>query len=192
MSKKIIRQTDSRYEGKITYNKDTLYRLFRATDNVYHMRRIILRFLIGIVVAVLGAMASIPMILKVILMMAGCWLAASRDFSARNRVDVTLEKRKAALPEMTCTFYEEHIWLEGEGSMRIPYEKIDRLFFDPEYYFLFLSGESACMISRESLGEDKCSEFQKFVQEKTKKEWQEYKSFFQMNIQDLKLAFSKK
>ncbi len=191
MSKKIIAKTKTHFEGKVVYDKDSLFRLFRASDNVYRMRRIIVRFVSGAFLAVGGALAPIPMIFKVVMMMVGCWFLASRDFSARNRVDLTLEKRKATLPEMKTILYDEHIWLESEGSMSIPYKKIQYLFKDEDYYFMFLSEQSACMIAKDTLFPDRYRDFEHFLEEKTGQTWQEYKSFLQMNLSDLKIAFSK-
>lgn len=191
MARKVVKQGAVHFEGKVIYDKESLFRLFRAKDNVYHLRRILMRFIGGAFIAVIGALAPFPMIVKVIMMMLGCWLVASRDFSARMQVDTTLEKRKAVLPEMKTSFHEETIYLEGEGSMNLSYGKVDRLFYDPEYFYIFFSQDSACMLTRESLKPEDADAFLKFIAKKTGKEWQEYKSFVQMNLSDIKIAFSK-
>lgn len=137
-----------------------------------------------------GAMASFPIAIKAVLMMIGCWLVSSRDFPARLRAERTLENRKAVLPQMITTLYEDHISLSGEGKMDISYDKIRVLYKDKEYYYLFLGADSACMMEKKTLVPDKLEEFEAFLEKKTGLKWKEYKSFLQMNLTDIRELLS--
>lgn len=179
-----------RFEGRIEHNEDTLRRLFKAAADTYQTRRQIIRVLIGAVMAVIGALADIPMFLQGILMMSGCWLIVSRDFPARCRADRTIEARKGRkLPVIRTAFYDDHVELNGEGKMKITYQQFKELREDKGYYFLFLDATSACMIDGKTLKPSDPDQFKKFLESKTGLKWEETTAWFNMSLMELLQIF---
>lgn len=173
------------FEGCIEHDQDTIRRLFKAEYDTYEMKKVIVRFLAGAVLAGAGLMGGFPMIVQGILLMVGCWLIVSRDFPAKCRADRTLENRKTALPKITAVFYEDHVELNGEGRMKLDYGKFQHLVEEKGYYFLFLQRGSACMIDGKTLKPADAEKFKTFVAEKTGLEWKETTSWLNMSLMDL-------
>lgn len=173
------------FEGRIEHNRDTIRRLFKAEYDTYEMRKVIFRFTAGAVLVVAGLVGRLPMIAQGILLMAGCWLIVSRDFPPKCRADRTLENRKTALPTMVSRFYGDHIELDGEGHMKLPYDRVQHLVEEKGYYFLFFGRDSACMIDGKTLKPASADKFKKFVAEKTGLEWKETTSWLNMSLMDL-------
>lgn len=173
------------YEGRIEHNKDTIRRLFKAEYDTYEMRKVIFRFAAGAVLVITGLIGRLPVFAQGILLMVGCWLIVSRDFPSKCRADRTLENRKTALPTMVSRFYGEHIELDGEGHMKLSYDKVQYLVEEKGYYFLFFGRDSACMIDGKTLKPDSADKFREFVEEKTGLEWKETTSWLNMSLMDL-------
>ncbi|MDO4345162.1 MAG: YcxB family protein, partial [Eubacteriales bacterium] len=178
-----------RYEGQIKHDSDTIRRLFKAEYDTYEMKRVVLRFFTGGILAAAGAAIAFPMAVKAILMMVGCWLLVSRDFPARCRADKTLEQRKTALPVIKTTFFDDRVLLDGEGKMNIKYHQFEAIVEEGNYYFLFLGRGSACMIAKDTLKPDSQEEFKEFLAKKTGLEWRQNKSLLRMTIRDVRRLF---
>ncbi len=173
------------FEGRIEHNSDTIRRLFKAEYDTYEMQKVIFRFIAGAVLAVAGLVGKLPMIAQGVLMMAGCWLIVSRDFPSKCRADRTLENRKTALPTIVSRFYGDYIELDGEGHMKLSYDKVQYLVEEKGCYFLFFGRASACMIDGKTLKPDSPDKFKEFVEQKTGLEWKETTSWFNMSLMDL-------
>lgn len=173
------------FEGRVDHNSDTIRRLFKAEYDTYEMRKIILRFAVGAVLAIAGLAGRFPMIAQGTLMMAGCWLIVSRDFPSKCRADRTLENRKTALPTIVTRFYDDYMELDGEGHMKLPYDKVQHLVEEKGYYFLFFGKGSACMIDGKTLRPDAVDKFREFVAQRTGLEWRETTSWLNMSLMDL-------
>ena len=173
------------FEGRIDHDSETIRRLFKAEYDTYEMGKAIFRFVAGTVLAVAGLMGRFSMIAQGILLMAGCWLIISRDFPPKCRADRTLENRKTALPTITARFYEDYLELDGEGHMKLAYDKIQHLVEEKGYSFLFFGRNSACMIDGKTLKPDSLDKFKEFVAGKTGLEWRETTSWLNMSLMDL-------
>lgn len=173
------------FEGRIEHNRDTIRSLFKAEYDTYEMRKVIIRFLIGAVLIIAGLAGGFSMAVQGMMLMLGCWLIVSRDFPAKCRADRALESRKAELPVITSSFYEDHVELDGEGHMSIRYEQFRYLVEEKGFYFLFMGRDSACMIDGKTIKPDSPETFKAFVAEKTKLEWKETTSWLNMSLMDL-------
>ncbi len=177
-----------RYSAAITHTSKTIHALFRTQYYSYSKLRILLRFILGFILACSAVMLSLPVWAKGILIASGAWLIVSQDFPAQVRADRVLQARGGKLPVMRYAFGDDGLNVSGEGSMDIPYAKISRLIHDSEYLYLFIMKDSVCMMDRP----ENSGEFMKFIAEKTGLEWQTVKSVFAMNIDDLKEIFLRK
>ena len=125
---------DCRWRACVTHTERTILRLYRMQYYVYSKGKILLRMGIGLALILAGVLAQLPTWLRALLMLVGTWLAVSGDFPAQLRADRALPARKAALPAMRYEFYEDHLFLSGEGSMNLPYKRLSRPIYplDPE------------------------------------------------------------
>lgn len=183
-----------KYTGKIKYSEESIRQLYKVTYHVYHVKRLILRMLIGAFMAAAGILLSVPTIVQVILIMAGCWLMVSKDFAARCAADDALDvrkKRSQPLPQMTTVFFDDHVELQAERSMRLDYKRFERLAEDESCFYLFLGKDSVCMIEKDSLYPQGAEEFRQFVADRTQKEWQEIKSWLFMSLYEIIKMFKR-
>ena len=177
------------YRAKIDHTEKTIQTLFRVEYHTYELKKMLIRFAVGIAVILIGVFASLPTWARAVLLLIGAWLVASLDFPSQIRADRTLEARKGVLPRMSYAFYEDEFRLSGEGAMSIPYKKLDRLIEDREHLYLILSRDSICMLARESLQPKDPDAFKAFLAEKTGLTWRREKGILSLDLSDLILMF---
>lgn len=181
-----------KFTGTIKHSTESIRRLYKAAYHVYDMRQIVAKMFGGATLAAIGILGNLPTIGQAALIMIGCWLMVSKDFPAKCAADDALDvrkKRNQLLPQMTTTFFENHAELQGEGKMKLEYQRFDRLVEDDAYFYLFLRKDSACMIGKDSLHPHHCDEFKTFIAKKTGKEWREMKPWYLMSLYEIVKMF---
>ncbi|MCR5137611.1 MAG: YcxB family protein [Oscillospiraceae bacterium] len=173
------------FTAEIAHTEKSIELLFRTQRRSYDRLRIILRLLLGFGLVLAVVLFSLATWLKALLLLAGAWLMASADFPAQIRADRAVQARKGQLPKMCYDFYDDHLHLSGEGSMDIAYRKLTRLVEDRDYYYLFLTRDSVCMLSRASLKPDRQDEFRKLLEDSSGHPWRAEKSLLSFNLADL-------
>lgn len=189
MGKAKEKTADCRWRASVTHTEKTIQRLYRTQYYAYSKGKILLRLGLGLALILAGVLAQLPTWARAVLMLLGTWFAVSGDFPAQLHADRVLQERKAALPSMRYEFYEDRIFLSGEGSMVLPYERLSRLAEDREYLYLFETRDSVCMLERASLRPADDKAFQKFIEEKTGLFWRREGSLLSFGLADLILVF---
>ncbi len=174
-----------RYSASINHTERTIDKLYKTRRRAYEKPRIFLRLALGFILVLTVVMIPMATWLKAVLLLIGAWLMASGDFPAQTRADRVVQERKGLLPVMRYEFFDDHLKLTGEGSMTIGYQKIDRLVEDKEYFYLFLSKDSVCMLSRDSLKPPAQDDFRQFLENRTGRSWRTEKSFLSLDLADL-------
>lgn len=70
--------------------------------------------------------------------------------------------------------------------MRLEYSRFHRLVEDNEYLYLFLGRKSVCMIDKSTIQGGTADELKAFAAERTGLSWRRGRSFFTMNLADLR------
>ena len=180
---------DCRWRASITHTEKTILRLYRTQYYAYSKGKLLVRAAIGMALILAGVLAAAPTWLRAVLMLIGTWFVVSGDFPAQLRADRALQERKAALPAMRYEFYEDHLFLSGEGSMNLPYKRLSRLAMDRDFLYLFETRDSVCMLERASLRPADDTAFMKFIEEKTGLFWRRESSLLSIGLADLILMF---
>lgn len=173
------------FHGKIDHTEETIVLLYKTEYYTFETMRMLTRMAIGAIMIILGLTVELQMWARGILMLIGCWLLVSKDFPSAARADRVIEARKGSFPSMSYDFYEDHVFLSGEGSMNIEYSKFGRLVEDGEYFYLFISKASVCMVERATLTPPAEEKFMKFIEDKTGLRWRREQSILSMNARDL-------
>lgn len=176
----------AKFVGSIQHTEDTLQRLFKTEYRTYHQLRILAQLAVGFVMAALALTVEMSRILQAVLLLAGCLLMIGGDFPASVRADKAVDDRKGALPSNVCAFFGAFLELSGEGSMRLNYDRFQRLVEDKEYLYLFLGRRSVCMIDKATIKGGSAEELKAFVADRTGLAWRRSRSFFTMNLADLR------
>lgn len=173
------------YEGLIEHNEESIRTLFKVTYYSYEMKKVIMCFVTGSVLAIIGLIGSIPDILQVILLLIGCWLLVSGDLPSKVKADRTLKVRENSLPVIESIFYESYMELSNQLKMTIEYDKIQQLIEENQYLFIFLNRESVCMIDINKLKPYEPEMFKNFLTDKTGLEWKRNKAIFNMSLAEI-------
>lgn len=176
----------AKFIGSIQHTEATLQRLFKTEYRTYHQPRILIQLAVGFVMAALALTVEMDRILQAFLLLIGCLLMIGRDFPASVRADKAVDDRRGKLPENVCSFFGSSLELSGEGSMRLKYDRFQRLVEDNEYLYLFLGSRSVCMIDKTTIKGGSSEELKAFVAERTGLIWRQNRSFFTMNLADLR------
>ena len=173
------------YSAKIDHTESSLESLFKTQLYAYKKLYSLTRIGIGLCFILMAAFLSFPLWLKAILLLIGAWLTISRDFPAQIQADRAFTARHGVLPRNTYRFYKDRLSMDGEGKMDIPYGRLSRLIYDKDYFYLFLSKDSVCMMEKESLSPGEPEAFMDFLAGKTGLTWSQEKSFLFMNLDDI-------
>ena len=179
---------NARFTGSIRHTPATIQLLYKTEYYTYDTLRILLRFLAGVGLILMGITMEMPRAVQIILLLAGCWLIISKDFPPSVRADRALETRKAALPQHVCKFFEKQVELSGEGTINLSYDKFQYLIEDDGYLYLFLGRQSVCMVEKESVEGGSFEELKEFIAGRTGLSWRRNRSLLMMNLTDLRLA----
>lgn len=179
----------ARFVGSVQHTEDTIRLLYKTEYYTYDQLRLLVRMLLGAALAAGGFLASgLHQAARILMMMAGCWFLVSKDFPAIMRAERSLEARRGVLPVNTCTFYDSGMDLEGEGRMRLKYDRFHRLVEDDGYLYLFLGRRSVCMIDKETVDRGTVEELKDYVSKRTGLPWTKNRSLLLMNFADLRQA----
>lgn len=176
----------AKFVGSIQHTEATLQRLFKTEYRTYHQLRILMQLAVGFVLAALALTVQMDRILQAVLLLAGCLLMIGGDAPAAFQADKAVDARRGKLPHNVCTFFEDALTLSGEGSMRLEYSRFQRLVEDSEYLYLFLGRKSVCMIDKSTIQGGGADELKAFTAERTGLSWRRGRSFFTMNLADLR------
>lgn len=174
------------YKAKIAHTEKTIEKMFVTQYYAYEQLRMYLRFILGIVLAAVAVLLTIPMWLRGMLLLAGGWLLSSADFPAQIRADRAVQARRGKLPVMEYDFYDDRMSISGEGSMNTKYNKFEKLIEDSDYLYLFMSKTSVCMIDKNTLTNVSLPDFKTFLSERTGIKWKFKKSMLAFNLYDIK------
>ncbi len=180
-----------RFKGSIKYTENTIHVLYKVAYETYEMRRMILRMVIGFIMAIAGLFLELSMIFQGILLMGGAWFMVSKDFPAKIRASEAIEKRGDYFPTLITEFHESFMILKDGKSMKLDYKKIEHLVEEDDLIFLFLSKDSAVVIERDSLEDVNVEEFKTFLEDKTNLVFYKTQSWIQMSFRDLYLLIKK-
>lgn len=177
------------FQGKIEHTEKTIISLYRAQYHAYEKPQMIVWMAVGFVMIAIAVFTSLPTWAKALLLLIGAWLIVSMDFPAQVRADRAVSARHGSLPKMQYEFHKDQMKISGEGSMSIPYKKIERLAEDKFYLYIFTGKDSICMIDKSSVSPKTDAELKEFLTTKTKLYWSNEKSFLALNLADIIMIF---
>ena len=175
------------YKAGIDHTEKTIQELYKTQYYTYEKIRIIIRFLIGLALIIAAVSLYLPIWGRGAMLLLGTWMAVSTDFPAQVRADKVLQSRKGNLPGFIYEFFDDKIKLSSNynKSMDIPYNKLTKLLYDKEYFYLFISKKSVCMIDKKTFFNQDTEDFMKFIENKTGMKFLIQKSILAMNIHDI-------
>ena len=177
------------FTAKIEHTEKTIESLYRAQYHAYEKPQMLVWMAVGFVLIFVAAFSSFPTWAKAILLLIGAWTVVSLDFPALVRADRAFEARHGSLPKMEYEFHKDQMKISGEGSMSIPYKKIEKLTEDKYFLYIIISKDSICMIDKSTVRPQSDKELKEYLASKTHLDWLNEKSFLMMNLADIILIF---
>lgn len=179
----------AQFTGRIDHTEKTITSLYRAQYHAYEKPQMLVWMGVGFVMILIAALSSLPIWARGILLLIGAWMVVSMDFPGQVRADRAVSARHGSLPSMEYAFHKDQMQLSGEGSMSIPYKKIQRLAEDADYFYIFMGKDSICMMEKGSVKPKSPDDFKAFLAQKTGLDWQNEKSLLALNLADVILMF---
>ena len=173
------------YTAEIRHTEKTIESIYRAEYFAFEKLRIYARLAVGVAFIAFALITNLPTWAKGILLLIGAWLAVSSDFQAQIRADKALQERRAALPKMEYEFHESTFHISGEGDMNARYAQLIHLSEDKDYFYLFLSRTSVCMIDRSSIRPKGDAAFKEFIEKRTDLKFKREISLLAMSLYDI-------
>lgn len=178
-----MQTSKNHFEAKMIFNDETIRRMFRTEFYIYEGVQRIAWMGIAFALVILALFVKIPDVFKVLCLLVGCAMFAMPDFLSRVAAEGVIMQRGGAETTVSCRINDGGV--DVENGAHIPFDKIDRLVEDEQYFYLFQSRQMAVMVPKGSLLPANPERLAKFLAKKTGKDWQRTKSLLSLNLKDL-------
>lgn len=179
-----------RYEATMAFDDESIRRMFRMESRIYERMHRLTQLALSVSLLLLALFGGIPLPATVLCLMLGSFLVFARDFRCDMQAERVLQARRGAVSEVRCAFSDDRVDV-GEGlSYRTG--EIDRLAKDGEYYYIFWNRQTAVMIPRLGLEPARPEEFERFLSERTGRQWQMPRGALWLNGRELLQAIRDK
>ena len=167
------------FKKKFKHSKESVIALNQVQYLSFNKKAILIQLAIGTIMIFLGIFTNINTVVNIVLIVFGCALALGWKEIPKMNAEKTIEGLGEELPETTFTFFEDSFI-----TKKTQYSEIIRIVNDTKYNYLFISRESAFILSKsKEIDEEK--KFHSFICEKTQLNWIEIKAFGMFSIPNL-------
>lgn len=162
-----------RFELCMQHTQASIQRMAQAAYDAFEGRQKLVRCLAALACLALGAVASLPLAVRVLLLAWGSYACVSVNNPVRSRVDSVLQVVAQNGGRYPCTllrFEEDALYAGAKGggpAERVEYRALLRLMEDEEYFYLFVHRGAALMAPKAALGAAGPATLRQFLQQKT-------------------------
>lgn len=145
----LMQTSKNHFEAKVIFNDETIRRMFRTEFYTYEGMQRLVWLAVAFALVMLALFVPIPTVVKVLCLLVGCAMFAMPDFLSRVAAEGVIMQRGGAESTVSCRINAGGV--DVENGAHIPFDKIDRLVEDDQYFYLFQSRQMAVMIPKGSL-----------------------------------------
>lgn len=172
------------FEAQMTFDDDTIRRMFRSEYYTYETGQRLIRFLLGAAGILTALFLDIHTGARVVLLMFGVWMLVAGDFPSKVQAEGVIEKRGGKSSHVSYQFDESGIRIGESGY--IPYQSLDKLVYDDTYLYLFVNRQNAVMICTNRLKPSDPEGLKSLVERESKKSWKRLTTgILEYNLRDL-------
>ena len=147
-----MQTSKNHFEAKVIFNDETIRRMFRTEFYTYEGMQRLVWLAVAFALVMLALFVPIPTVVKVLCLLVGCAMFAMPDFLSRVAAEGVIMQRGGAESTVSCRINAGGV--DVENGAHIPFDKIDRLVEDDQYFYLFQSRQMAVMIPNGTLGSE--------------------------------------
>lgn len=148
----LMQTSKNHFEAKVIFNDETIRRMFRTEFYTYEGMQRLVWLAVAFALVMLALFVPIPTVVKVLCLLVGCAMFAMPDFLSRVAAEGVIMQRGGAESTVSCRINAGGV--DVENGAHIPFDKIDRLVEDDQYFYLFQSRQMAVMIPNGTLGSE--------------------------------------
>lgn len=183
-----MEKESTHFEAQMTFDDDTIRRMFRAEYYSYETAQRLIRFVLGAAGVLAALFLDIHTGARVVFLMFGVWMLVAGDFPSKVQAEGVIEKRGGKSSHVSYVLDGTGIRIRGGGC--IPYQALDKLVYDEEYLYLFAGRQNAVMICMDRLKPSDPEALKAFVAEKSGKSWKRLTTgILEYNLKDFLQAF---
>lgn len=168
----------------MTFDDDTIRKMFRAEYYTYETIQRLLRFVLGVIGVMVAVFISIPTPAKVVFLMFGVWMLVAGDFPSKVQAEGVISKRGGKSSQVRYRLEKDGLRIQGGGSLL--YRNLDKLVYDEEYLYLFVNRQNAVMLPAEKIGAERLESLKEEIQKKSGKTFKRLTTgVLEYNLKDL-------
>lgn len=168
----------------MTFDDDTIRKMFRAEYYTYETIQRLLRFVLGVIGVMVAVFVSIPTPAKVVFLMFGVWMLVAGDFPSKVQAEGVISKRGGKSSQVRYRLEKDGLRIQGGGSLL--YRNLDKLVYDEEYLYLFVNRQNAVMLPAEKIGAERLESLKEEIQKKSGKMFKRLTTgVLEYNLKDL-------
>lgn len=178
-----MQSSSNHFEATVIFNDESIRRMFRTEFYTYEGFQRVVWLGVAFALIVVALFLGVPTVVRVLCLLVGCMMFAMPDFLSRVAAEGVIMQRGGAETTVSCRIHESGV--NVENGTQIPFNKVDRLVEDEQYFYIFQSRQMAVMIPKGSITPANPERLAKFLAKKTGKQWQRTKSLWRVNLKDV-------
>lgn len=159
-----------KFTAKMVHDESTIVKLSMTQYNTFEYGKKLVRIVIALALIVYGLYADSSMLTPIICLLLGCFLMANVSLRPRVRGKKIAEQLHGNYPRSEYSFTEKSFTFSDKGE-EVPYGKLMRLVEDREYMYLYISRESAYMVTKSTVSGTGPEALKKYLSDKTGLKW---------------------
>lgn len=161
----LMKEKITSFDISMTFDDDTIRKMFRAEYYTYETVQRLLRFVLGLIGIMVAVFSSVPTPVKVICLMFGVWMLVAGDFPSKVQAEGVISRRGGKSSKVN--YRVEREGLQIKGGAFIPYRNLDKLIYDEDYLYLFVNRQNAVMLPVKEIGSESLENLKKEIEKKS-------------------------
>lgn len=153
------------FDISMTFDDDTIRKMFRAEYYTYETVQRLLRFVLGLIGIMVAVFSSVPTPVKVICLMFGVWMLVAGDFPSKVQAEGVISRRGGKSSKVN--YRVEREGLQIKGGAFIPYRNLDKLIYDEDYLYLFVNRQNAVMLPVKEIASENLENLKREIEKKS-------------------------
>lgn len=159
------------YTAKMQHSEKTIVRLAETQYNTFQYGKKLVRMGLAMVMILIGlSMGNEGYVTPMLCLFFGCVLLAGLNVRVRSNAHKICAQMNGKYPSSEYVFRDDGFRFYAEGEW-IPYAKLIRLVEDRQYFYLYISSQSAYMVDRATVSGDGDAGLKRFLAERTGQKW---------------------
>lgn len=173
-----------KYTASMQHNAQSIYKLAETQFNTFQFHKKIIRLLLALLLIFIGVFVRGNYFMPWACLIGGCILISSLNARPKYNARKICEGMKGKYPKSDYSFYDKGFKFYEKGEL-IPYARLICLVEDKNYFYLYVSKQSAYMVDRATVSGGDSNALRRFLSSRTGLDWKKPNTFLSFRFRTL-------